>query len=585
VNAVAGSSRPGQPSGLRRLPLILLLVCLLSGITAALAHANQMGGVGASTNVSTLDCNMNVGPFSGEPSSMTATETAIPGYGGYEIPDDGVVKKWSVGGYAEGSGSYLRLAIFARGFPTSDRVIDESGDAENIAGFTPTNIPVEADEGIGATAVSGPVQNETTGAAIGCALGVENTGTIAVWEPQLTGTLRGESFTESGRVGVLAEIEFDAPEITSVSPESGPSSGGQLVTIKGHHLAHANRVYFDEGEGARSIENTSGHENEELTAITPEADKGGAGHGQVQTAGGPVLFPYTYVGPVKERPAISSEAPTDVTGTSALLHATIEPRRLLPYQCEFVYYREQEDFEAEDEEEENNRVPCSPALTSATEAKAVSAQIGGLLPNTTYDFYVEADNRENVEGLRGGITESEPKAFQTLGASAGGGGIEPSPIITPIGTSPLGGTPLSPVANPIAPPPPPHGLDAIIPAVALVGGSSDTATPAGLVSAKVSCPAGEVSCSGSITLQTLGAVSASAREAKRKAVLTLARGSFTVAGGKTAAVKLQLSAAARKLLKRSRTLRAKATILAHDSHGATHTTVTTLTIHAAKGRR
>ncbi|HEY5195060.1 MAG TPA: hypothetical protein VIJ39_14480 [Solirubrobacteraceae bacterium] len=54
--------------------------------------------------------------------------------------------------------------------------------------------------------------------------------------------------------------------------------------------------------------------------------------------------------------------------------------------------------------------------------------------------------------------------------------------------------------------------------------------------------------------------SASTALQAKGSALTLATGSFTVAGGKTATVKLHLSAKARKLLAHSHTLRASATI-------------------------
>jgi hypothetical protein len=65
-------------------------------------------------------------------------------------------------------------------------------------------------------------------------------------------------------------------------------------------------------------------------------------------------------------------------------------------------------------------------------------------------------------------------------------------------------------------------------------------------------------------------------------VLTLATGSFTVAGGKLVAVTLHLFTKARTLLARTHTLRARATLLAHDPQGASHTTLTIVTLRAAK---
>ena len=116
------------------------------------------------------------------------------------------------------------------------------------------------------------------------------------------------------------------------------------------------------------------------------------------------------------------------------------------------------------------------------------------------------------------------------------------------------------------------------------------ASASGSVAIKVSCPAGESSCSGTVTLRTLDAVSASApRAAKakkaKKAILTLADGSFTVAGGRTKTVTLHLSAKARALLARLRALRVRATIAAHDPAGAAHTTQTIVTLRAPKARR
>ena len=122
---------------------------------------------------------------------------------------------------------------------------------------------------------------------------------------------------------------------------------------------------------------------------------------------------------------------------------------------------------------------------------------------------------------------------------------------------------------------------------ATLAGASLSASPAGAVTLTVTCPAGESDCSGTVTLRTLGAVSARAAGHKkgkkhRAAVLTLASGSFSVAGGKLQTVTLHLSAKARALLARSHVLRAQATLVAHDSSGATHTTQTVVTLRIAK---
>ncbi len=108
------------------------------------------------------------------------------------------------------------------------------------------------------------------------------------------------------------------------------------------------------------------------------------------------------------------------------------------------------------------------------------------------------------------------------------------------------------------------------------------ASASGAVSIRVSCPAGDSSCSGTVTLRTLDAVRAGA--GRKKTILILARGSFTVAGGRVKAVTLHLSAKARALLARSRTLRVRATIDARDPAGARHTTQTVVTLRAPRAK-
>ena len=125
--------------------------------------------------------------------------------------------------------------------------------------------------------------------------------------------------------------------------------------------------------------------------------------------------------------------------------------------------------------------------------------------------------------------------------------------------------------------------------VAELASTALAANPSGMVSVKVSCPAEGSSCAGTVTLRTLTAVIASASGHQSKqpkaAILTLASGSFKVAGGHTATVKLHLSAKARTLLARTHVLRVRATIVAHDPTGARHTTQTTVTLRAPSASR
>ena len=123
---------------------------------------------------------------------------------------------------------------------------------------------------------------------------------------------------------------------------------------------------------------------------------------------------------------------------------------------------------------------------------------------------------------------------------------------------------------------------------AALASTSLSVSASGAFVVKIECPAGEASCTGTITLRTLHAVSAgvSGHESKQKAtILTLATGSFTVAGGQSKALTLHLLAKARPLLAHSRTLSARATIVAHNPAGATHTGQTVVTLRASKSKK
>jgi PKD repeat protein len=167
-------------------------------------------------------------------------------------------------------------------------------------------------------------------------------------------------------------------------------------------------------------------------------------------------------------------------------------------------------------------------------------------------------------GLTGTTALKVAVAAPGGGGEGGGGGTSPSSPSSP-GTA--GVLPSKTVGNPEA----------------KLASSSLTVAAAGSFPVKVSCPAGESACSGTVTLKTLSAISAG--KGKKKAVLTLASGSFTVAGGSAKTITLHLSAKAKALLAHSHTLRARATILAHDATGASRTTVVTVTLKLAKKKK
>jgi hypothetical protein len=130
------------------------------------------------------------------------------------------------------------------------------------------------------------------------------------------------------------------------------------------------------------------------------------------------------------------------------------------------------------------------------------------------------------------------------------------------------------------------GLAPVVPDAQLASTSLQV-SGSGTLTLRVSCATGVSSCAGSVSVRTLGALSAGrGHDADAKgAVLTLASGSFSVPGGQVRALTLHLSGKARTLLARSHTMRVRVTLLTHGLGRATHTTQTLATVRAQAVRR
>jgi hypothetical protein len=123
------------------------------------------------------------------------------------------------------------------------------------------------------------------------------------------------------------------------------------------------------------------------------------------------------------------------------------------------------------------------------------------------------------------------------------------------------------------------GNKAVSPTVTL-SGSSASVTSTGGFTLKLRCATGASSCTGTITLKTAKAVAAG--KSKKKAILTLATGSFTLAGGQLKSLTLHLSSTARSMLVRSHFLSALATLVARNATAETATTKESVSLRAAK---
>jgi hypothetical protein len=265
------------------------------------------------------------------------------------------------------------------------------------------------------------------------------------------------------------------------------------------------------------------------------------------------------------------------SATTATLNAKVDPEGQSVTACYFQYGPS---------EAYGSQVPCTslPEGTGSSELP-VSAQLAGLTASSSYDFRIVATN---ATGTTYGENASFTTSVATTGGGGGGGGSGGSSSGGGgsssgggSGGGGGGGTPTGGgevLANKVV-------QAAAVPDVVIVGGASPVST-SGTFTVKLSCPAGESTCSGTVTLKTLKAVVASvghvAKAKSKAAILTLATGSFTVAGGQTKTVTLRLSSSGRTLLARSHMLSARATIVAHDPAGSSHITVVTLTLRPAK---
>jgi len=255
-------------------------------------------------------------------------------------------------------------------------------------------------------------------------------------------------------------------------------------------------------------------------------------------------------------PTVATLAASPVAQTSATLNASVNPNGAVLSECK-IEYGTSISYGAS--------APCAPAPGTGTSPVEVSAALTGLVEHTEYHFRISATNP-------GGMSKGSDQHFRAE--------APPPPPPPPEGSGSQ--APPSQAVVPSQEPLPPVP-DAELAGLAL------TASASGAVSVRVSCPAGESSCAGTITLRTLNAVLAGAagHQAKKSkpVILTLTVGPFQVAGGRTATVTLHLSAKARSLLARIHLLLSRATIVARDPAGSTHTALSTVTIRPAKATR
>jgi plastocyanin len=190
------------------------------------------------------------------------------------------------------TGTHDRFTYATGAAPTVAKLSAKKGPA---AGRTAVTIT-----GTGFTAVKA-VEFGTIDAA---SFEVLSSTTISALTPaETTGTVHVTVTTPGGTSAVTskAKFEFEGPTVTSVSPRSGPTSGGTTVTVAGSGFALGDGTVFELGKAdGTSVDCTS---TTTCTMLAPAAVKGRAGAVDVRAkAGGktskknPAEDQYTYVG-------------------------------------------------------------------------------------------------------------------------------------------------------------------------------------------------------------------------------------------------------------------------------------------------
>jgi hypothetical protein len=146
---------------------------------------------------------------------------------------------------------------------TSPGVSAASGDQ---APAHAVNIPIAAGDVIGVDAVT-PALGQTARVFYSLPQGAA----FASWDGGLgDGMTAAPSSTSSpGRLQLDATVQLTAPDVTGVAPASGPSGGGQSVTVTGTHLANASQVLF--GANAAAITSVS---NTQIGLVVPPGTAG-----------------------------------------------------------------------------------------------------------------------------------------------------------------------------------------------------------------------------------------------------------------------------------------------------------------------
>ena len=318
---------------------------------------------------------------------------------------------------------------------------------------------------------------------------------------------------------------------------------------------------------------------------------------------------FTTLGPA---PSIAPGAPSELTQSTVVLNAQVNPNGGQVEGCEFQYGTSTAYGQSE---------PCAPSPGGGESPVAVSASVVGLAANRTYHYRVLASNAQGT-GYSGDQTlttlPDAPTVMTAPPSSISAGSATLNATIDPNGApatscefefnssaqllpcSPAPGAGETPVAVSAA-------VTGLTPNTtfsyrvvagnaggisygsiqtlktpsastsqgngapfsgAELAGTTLLVGPGGTLAARVECPKESSGCKGTIALRTEAALATGAPGSAAR-TLTLASASFEIRAGHAATVSLRLSAAARSLLAGRQSLRVVATLLTRRSARAT----------------
>jgi hypothetical protein len=252
------------------------------------------------------------------------------------VPADGTITGWRAKGGNNGFSATTSFRL---------RVLRRSGDSWTGAGSSPTvdktamngslitlaaPLPVLAGDRIAVTVT----HTESLDTSMGWVDKQPVMGAFYdTFGPIADGTSESPTRVDGAEPLLNADVVLAPPEVTGVSPSSGPTAGGQQVTIYGNHLDGATSVTFG-GQQASSVNLAP---DRSLTVVTP-ASPPGTVDVTVTTAGGQSpaspAARYTFVAPPTDEtsPVISalklSPSSFEAANTGPALIAAVVGTRL-----------------------------------------------------------------------------------------------------------------------------------------------------------------------------------------------------------------------------------------------------------------